>query len=110
MNSGIDKQKLRAGNFVENNGRVLRTINVLRYKYNKLSGMGNVLEEDGISEDEFLDSVNFLAMEGYIHLREISSKQEASIADVSYTRLEAKLTAKGVRLLAGGLEDNMVEV
>lgn len=110
MNSGIDIQKLKAGNFVKNNGRVLRTINVLRYKYNKLSGMANVLEGDGIPEDEFLDSVNFLAMEGYVHLREISTKLESSIADTPYTKLEAKLTAKGVRLLAGGLEDNMVEV
>ena len=29
-----DKQRLKAGNFVRNNGRVLRTINILRHKYN----------------------------------------------------------------------------
>ena len=102
--NGIDRQRLRAGNFVSNNGRVLRTINILRHQYNKLSGIQNVLEE------EFLDAVNFLALEGYIHLREVSSKHEASLADKKYQALEAKLTGKGIRLLAGGIEDNMIEV
>lgn len=50
--NGIDRQRLRAGNFVSNNGRVLRTINILRHQYNKLSGIQNVLEEDGVTEDE----------------------------------------------------------
>ena len=30
------KKRLEAANFISNNGRVLRTINVLRYKYNEL--------------------------------------------------------------------------
>ena len=108
--SNIDRQRLKAGNFVRTNGRVLRTINILRHKYNKLSGIQNVLEEDGISEDEFLDAVNFLALEGYIHLRDVASKGEASLADVHYEALEARLTGKGIRLLAGGLRDDMIEV
>lgn len=107
----IDKSELRAGNFIHNNGRVLRTINILRTKYNKLTGVERVLQDDGISEDEFLDSVNFLTDEEYIKLRLISSKDEVSdIADNDYRTLEAKLTAKGIRLLAGGIEDNMIEV
>ena len=105
-----DKQRLKAGNFVRNNGRVLRTINILRHKYNKLSGIQNVLEEDGITEDEFLDSVNFLALEGYIHLRDVATKNDASLSDCNYETLEGRLTGKGVRLLAGGIEDTMIEV
>ena len=91
-----EKQRLKAGNFVRNNGRVLRTINILRHKYNKLSGIQNVLEDDGISQDEFLDAVNFLALEGYI--------------DNHFETLEARLTGKGIRLLAGGIDDKMIEV
>ena len=64
----------------------------------------------GIAEDEFLDSVNFLAEEGYIHLRRISTKESAALADTDYTALEAKLTGRGIRLLAGGIEDDMIEV
>ena len=64
--SNLEKRALRAGSFVHNNGKVLRTVNILRLKYNKLTGVQSVLEDDGIAEDEFLDSVNFLAEEGYI--------------------------------------------
>ena len=109
MNS-CDRHALRAGSFIHNNGKVLRTVNILRLKYNKLTGVQNVLEDDGIAEDEFLDSVNFLAEEGYIHLRRISNKEPAALADTAYTALEAELTGKGIRLLAGGIEDDMIEV
>ena len=108
--SSIDKSALRAGNFVRNNGKVLRTVNILRFKYNKLAGMQSVLEDGGITEDEFLDSINFLAEEGYIHLRLVSTKENASLSDEEYTALEAKLTGKGIRLLAGGCSDDMIEV
>lgn len=108
--NNFDKQKLKAGNFVRNNGKVLRTVNILRFKYNKLTGVESVLEDDGIAEDEFLDCINFLAEEGYIHLRGISTKDTATLADSDYTTLEAKLTGKGIRLLAGGCGDDMIEV
>ena len=43
-----EKEKLaaqiRAGAFVANNGRVLRTINILRTRYNRLTGVQTVLE------------------------------------------------------------------
>ena len=107
--SNLEKRALRAGSFVHNNGKVLRTVNILRLKYNKLTGVQSVLEDDGIAEDEFLDSVNFLTEEGYIHLRRISNKEPAALADTDYTALEAKLTGKGIRLLAGGIEDDMIE-
>ena len=63
--SNLEKRALRAGSFVHNNGKVLRTVNILRLKYNKLTGVQSVLEDDGIAEDEFLDSVNSVS---YTHL------------------------------------------
>lgn len=110
MNNSIEKRKLNSGNFVKNNGRVIRTINILRYKYNKLIGVQSVLKDAGIEEDEFLDSINFLAEEGYIHLRDISTKANATLADSEYETLEAKVSSKGIRLLAGGINDTMIEV
>lgn len=104
------RKKLTAGNFVKNNGALLTTINILRHKYNKLSGVQSVLEARGIEEDEFLDSVNFLAEESYIKTRTISDKISVDIADIDYKLVEAKLSAKGIRLLAGGIQDNMIEV
>ena len=55
-------------------------------------------------------SVNFLAEEGYIHLRDIKSHEDASLADCDYQTLEAKVTGKGIRLLGGGISDNMVDL
>lgn len=100
--------KMRAGRFIENNGRVLRVINLMRYKYEKLKEVKYAL--DDIPENEYLDSLNYLSEAGYIQMRRISSKQVAEIADVDYIHLEAKLTERGIRLLAGRLEDDLIEV
>jgi hypothetical protein len=100
--------KMRAGRFIKNNGRVLRTINLLRYKYEKLEEVKYALED--MPENEYLDSLNYLSEAGYIQMRRVTSKQIAEIADVDYVHLEAKLTEKGIRLLAGKLEDDLIEV
>ena len=72
--------------------------------------MSGWLEEGGMSGDEVRDAGNFLALEGYIHLRDVASKNEANLSDCHYDTLEARLTGKGIRLLAGGIEDTMIEV
>lgn len=92
------------------NGQVLRTINILREKYNKLELVQSILEESGIQINSFMDALNFLSMEGYIKLRFINTHLDADIADASYKDCEAKVTAKGIRLLAGGIKDDMIEV
>ena len=52
--SNEERARLRAGNFVHNNGLVLRIINILRYKYNRLTGVKDVVAGHGVSEDEYL--------------------------------------------------------
>lgn len=106
------KQRLYAANFKTNNGRVLRTINILRYNYNELKSVETILTEDGMEAWEFLDCINYLTEEGYIRLRDIASRMPVNELnqDFKYRKLEAKLTGKGIRLLAGGIDDNLVEV
>lgn len=110
MDRKQEKRRLRAGNFMINNGRVLSTINLLREKYNDLRSVCKAVGYEGIDKDEFIDSVNFLAEEGYVHLRDVQSKEDANLADYNYQVLEAKVTGKGIRLLGGGLSDNMVDL
>lgn len=102
--------KIRAGNFKASNGRVLRTINILRYEYNKLEGIRDAL--DDLDEDEFLDSVNYLFEAGYIKMRDIETMTDSvtGLADTDYRNLEAKLAAKGIKLLAGGIKDECIKV
>ena len=109
-NGEQEKRRLRAGAFMVNNGRVLMTINLLREKYNALRSVEKGLKAEGIERQEFIDSVNFLHEEGYIYLRDMESREPANLADVEYQTLEAKVTGKGIRLLGGGITDEMVDL
>lgn len=102
-------QKMRAARFIENNGRVLQMLNLLRIKYIKLGEAQYAMAED-ISENEFLDSVNYLLECEYIKLRDIRGKQAALLADVDYNLLEAKLTQKGIDLLRGNIVNENVKL
>ena len=106
------KKRLEAANFISHNGRVLRTINVLSYKYNELKSVETVLEMDGVEKWEFLDCINYLTEEKYIRLRDIATRNEVLelSQDVNYRNLEAKLTSKGIKLLARNIVDDMIEV
>ena len=112
MNKDNIKQKLYAQNFKSNNGLVLRTINILRYQYHKLSDIEKVLEDEGIERWEFIDAVNYLSLSGYIKMKIIG--EQTIIEEISqyhdYTDLEAKLSAKGIKLLSGSIVDEDVEV
>lgn len=102
-------KKLRAGNFIENNGKVLRDINLLRHQFIELKSVRRV-RVDELSEQEFLDCINYLSQEGYISLRDMASKTDTRLADADYTKLEALVTSKGIRLLGGIIHDEMVDV
>lgn len=101
-------KKMKAARFIENNGRVLRTINILRHQYEQLKDIKFAL--DSLEESKYLDCINFLSEAGYIKLRTVAGKMPAAIEDTDYTQLEAKLTEKGIRLLSGHLVDEMVDV
>lgn len=101
-------QAIKAKHFRENNGEVLRNINILRARYSKLEDIKFVMKN--VPENEFVDSVNYLYLSEYILLRKIKTKESADIADVPYDLLEAKLSQKGIKLLEGSVTDNSVEV
>lgn len=80
------------------------------------SGLDKV-RENYVSKDEFdkcktdiTDSVNYLYEAGYIHLRTVLSKEPSTLADSDFDELEAKLTAKGISLLAGGINDPCIKL
>ncbi len=52
----MDMQRIKAGNFARNNGRVLQAANILRIKFNKLAGIERVVKSSGMAPDEFLES------------------------------------------------------
>ncbi len=100
-------RRISAGNFVENNGSVLRTVNILKTKFNRLKDIKYALN---IEKNDIENSVNYLYEAGYLHLRHIESKLPSSLADADFDDLEGKLTAKGIQLLAGVISDECVEI
>lgn len=108
LNNEEYRQKIKARNFIKNNGQILRTINILHVNYEKLADVKYALGD--VSEHDFLSSINYLFLSEYILLRKTKTKEAADIADVPYELLEAKLSSKGIKLLDGTISDNSVEV
>ena len=108
MDKATLNKRISAGNFVENNGSVLRTVNILKTKYNKLKNISYAL--DRVDRTEIENSINYLYEAGYLHLRHIENKQPTTLADTDFDMIEGKLTAKGIQLLAGVVNDECVEV
>ena len=108
MDKATLNKRISAGNFVENNGSVLRAINILKTKYNRLKDIRYALSH--VEKTDIENSVNYLFEAGYLHLRTIEGHTETSLADTDFDDIEAKLTAKGIQLLAGVIKDECVEV
>lgn len=102
MNPETMIKKTRAVNFIENNGKVLRGINMLRTDFNKLSSIRSALNFDN---DDFADSVNYLIESEYIRIRHVDTKKPVELANYPMDEIEGKLTAKGIQLLAGAVSD-----
>lgn len=107
MDKATLNKRISAGNFVENNGFVLRAVNILKTKFNRLKDIKYALN---IDKNDIENSINYLYEAGYLHLRTVDSHMNTSLADSDFDDIEAKLTAKGIQLLAGVIEDECVEV
>ncbi len=71
-------RRISAGNFVENNGSVLRAVNILKTRFNRLKDIKYALN---IEKNDIENSINYLHEAGYLHLRNIDSKQPSILAD-----------------------------
>lgn len=107
MDKSTLNKRISAGNFVENNGSVLRAVNLLKTKFNRLKDIKYALN---IDKNDIENSINYLYEAGYLHLRTVDSHMNTSLADSDFDDIEAKLTAKGIQLLAGVIGDECVEV
>ena len=110
MDADKMRNKIRAGAFRENNGSVLRALNILRYDFVSLRDVRYAVES--IPENNYLDSINYLHESGYIHLRNVETGELVpfGLADVNFKNLEAKLTKTGIKILSYTLKDEDVVV
>ena len=103
------KDQLRKNKFIKNNVAVIRAINLLRTDYVNLVDVTAALEPQ-IAENEALDSLNYLLEGGYIRLVKIRSEQAVECIGDDYTQLAGKLTAKGIQLVNGAIEDPCIDL
>ena len=86
-------------------------INIIRHGYNRLTDVQQAAQIWGVSQNDFLDCINFLALAKYIQLRTIMDKVLVpDFADIEWTLLEVRLTDTGIRVLQGNIKDDMIEV
>lgn len=108
MNVMEISEKIRQQRFIQNNGRVLRAINMLRTQYVSLSDLRFGLSSD-ITDGEYADCINYLTEIGYINVRNRETKEKTTLADTELRLLEAKLSGDGIKFLAGKISDDCVE-
>ena len=94
-----------------NDIKAIQAINIIRHSYNRLTDVQQAAQIWGVSQDDFLDCINYLAMAKYIQLRTIADKiLVPDFADIGWDLLEAKLTAEGISVLCHKTKDEMIEV
>lgn len=103
------EKKMMESEFARINGSIMRAFNILEHRYKKLSSILGALKGEGVSTGQFIANMNFLEEEGYVKLRDIETRQARSISDFDYDTLEGKLSGKGLRLLKGVIDDDLVE-
>lgn len=101
-------QKVEAGNFAENNGRILRTLNILEGDFVDLDVLKNVLT--AVKAVKFFKSVVYLDKAGYIEIRDKETKAVITAEQAKIASAEASLTAAGIRVAMGYEVDPAVEI
>ena len=90
------KKRIEASNFAENNGAMIRFINILDGDWIRLATIKTALPE--FSEAEFWDSLTYLQKEGYIDILYCSAQQLIDARRADPKKCDVSLTAKGIRL------------
>ena len=102
-------KELRRIRFKKNNGIVLNQVNRLRNEQVSLADVRDlvtqILIRNLMSEQQLIDSLNYLWMKGFIVIRRIRDGAEVDFSKVDDLNiLEAKVTDKGVDFLNGDIE------
>lgn len=107
-NNELIQRKIDTGNLVHINGKILRTLNVISESKCQLSSLEYSFGD--IEHDDFVNSVKYLSMSGYVELKDCWSKKAIPFKESKFDETEISLTAKGIRVLCGVIEDECIEV
>ena len=102
------KRRVEAGAFASNNGKVLRTINIIAGNDILLHSLHYALTE--IENGDLAESLYYLQDAGYIKARTAHGHKDADVAGADYDAVEVRITARGMQLLMGYAADPAVKV
>ena len=102
------KREIQTAEFAENNGRILRTVNVLRGKWIRLSSVRDVLDDINLADLE--QSLIYLERSEYISVRDIDTKIPVEAEHANYSESEVSLTKKGIDVALYFIKDVAVKV
>ena len=103
------KRKLEAEGFAENNGKIIRIVNILAGEWTPLSMIKSALEND-MEGHAFDKSMLFLVKSGYLEIRGKRNRQAAEWEDRHRQELEVALSGKGMKLALYHITDEAVRV
>ena len=109
MNDTDIEKIARKNAFRDNNGSVIRIINLIRTDFVKLATVKNALAPK-VELADVLDCINYLQEAEYIKCRVIGTTRSSTLADSNFDELEAKLTAKGIQLINGAIDDPCINL
>ncbi|MDE6091500.1 MAG: hypothetical protein K2G14_00190 [Ruminococcus sp.] len=109
MNTEKIQKDIENSNFFNMNGTILRTLNVIENSRCTLSSLEFVFK--GHTEhNEFIESVKYLSVSGYINLRNIDTGTPTEFRADKFDDTEMLLSAKGIQVLRGMITDNCINV
>lgn len=104
------QERIRQKKFFHNNGIVLKGMYMLPEKYVQLSELRYAFCEASMSEQELIESLNYLSESGCINMRNIHSEKDTTLADCEFNEIEAKVSAFGIKIVTCVRTDECIKV
>lgn len=64
---------------------------------------------NGVEHSSFINSVKYLNLSGYVEIKNRRTKKAIAFSESEYEETEISLTAKGIRILCGAVDDECIE-
>lgn len=103
-------ERIRQKKFFHNNGIVLKGMYMLPEKYVRLTELRYAFCEVSMSEQELIESLNYLSESGCINMRSIHSEKDTTLADCEFDEIEAKVSAFGIKIVTCVRTDECIKV
>ncbi len=102
------RKHLQQYTFRENNGKILRYVNMMKPKETTVGNIRFLMQ--GETQEDFVNSLNYLCEAGYIRIAGPKGEPFPGQLDESCKAYSVTLTAAGMELLMGVQESPAVDV